>query len=180
VAQEDEKPTTELDRLHRFERVASDAQIREELGTLMGRAPLLADLDMQDVARLAAYVGLYRAPFGEAIIREGDAGDFMLLITHGAVDIVKQGVNGQAQHMARVGAGTTIGEMSMIDGEPRFATCVAAEPTNFAVLTRARMEKIVREEPRLGSKILVKIVALLSARLRQTSSQLMRFMEVGS
>jgi CRP-like cAMP-binding protein len=179
VAQEDDMVASSLDQLNRFERVASDAEIRDELGTLMGRAPLLADFDMQDVARLAVYVGLYRAPAAETIIREGDAGDFMLLITHGEVDIVKQGVHGQRQHMARVGAGATIGEMSMIDGEPRFATCVAVEPTSFAVLTRSRMEKIVREEPRLGSKILVKLVALLSARLRHTSSQLMRYMEGG-
>jgi CRP/FNR family cyclic AMP-dependent transcriptional regulator len=177
MAQEEDKFPTDVEKLHRFERVAADVEIREELETLLGRAPLFSEFDAQDVARLAAYVGLYRAEAGETIIREDDVGDFMLLITHGEVAILKQGVHGHPQRMTSVGAGTTVGEMSMIDGAPRFATCVTIEPTSFAVLTRDQMAKIVREEPRLASKILVKIAALLSARLRQTSSKLMRFME---
>jgi CRP-like cAMP-binding protein len=177
VAQADDRLPGDGGGLERFERVVSDAEIRAELEALLGRAPLFSEFDAQDVARLAAYVALYRAPAGETIIREADAGDFMLLITHGAVDIAKRGLRGQQQHMASVGAGTAIGEMSMIDGEPRFATCVTAEPTSFAVLTREQMAKIVQEEPRLGSKILLKLVAMLSARLRQTSAKLMHHMD---
>jgi hypothetical protein len=39
------------------------------------------------------------------------------------------------------------------------------------------MAKIILERPQLGSKILVKLVTMLSARLRQTSAKLMRYME---
>jgi len=157
--------------------VAEDAAIRQELEALVGRAPLLSEFEAQDVARLAACVALYRAPAGETIIREGDAGDFMMLITQGEVDILKQGAHGAPRRMTSVGAGTTIGEMSMIDGAPRFATCVTTEPTRFAVLTRDRMSKIMVEEPGLAAKILAKVAALLSERLRETGSQLMRYME---
>jgi CRP-like cAMP-binding protein len=79
--------------------------------------------------------------------------------------------------MTTVGAGTTIGEMSMIDGEPRFATCRTTQATAFGVLTRDNMAKIILEQPHLGSKILVKLVTMLSARLRQTSAKLMRYMD---
>jgi CRP-like cAMP-binding protein len=177
VAQENDRLATDTDKLDRFERVDAHPEIRGELETLLGRAPLFSEFDTQDVTRLAGYVALYRVRAGETIIREGDPGDFLLILTHGEVDILKQGVHGHPQRMTSVGAGTTIGEMSMIDGEPRFATCVTTEPTSFAVLTRDQMAKIVRDEPRLGSKLLVKIVALLSARLRQTSSKLLRYME---
>jgi CRP-like cAMP-binding protein len=93
------------------------------------------------------------------------------------VDILKRGFQREQQHMTSVGAGTTIGEMSMIDGEPRFATCRTTQATTFAVLTRDNMAKIILEQPQLGSKILVKLVTMLSARLRQTSAKLMRYME---
>ena len=79
--------------------------------------------------------------------------------------------------MATVGAGTTIGEMSMIDGEPRFATCVATERTTIAVLHRDDMAKIILDYPSLGAKILVKLVSMLSSRLRQTSARLLQYME---
>ena len=61
-------------------------------------------------------------------------------------------------------------------GEPRFATCIATEPTVVAVLHRDDMAKIILDQPSLGSKILVKLVSMLSARLRQTSARLLQHM----
>ena len=61
--------------------------------------------------------------------------------------------------------------------EPRFATCIAVEPTTFAVLSREAMVRIILEEPALGAKLLIKLVTLLSQRLRQTSSTLLHYME---
>ncbi|UCD69087.1 MAG: hypothetical protein JSW48_03060, partial [Betaproteobacteria bacterium] len=58
-----------------------------------------------------------------------------------------------------------------------FATCVVLEPTVFTVLSRANMVRIILEEPALGSKILIKLVTLLSQRLRATSSNLLHYLE---
>ena len=101
----------------------------------------------------------------------------MLLIIQGKVDIVKTDKRGVIQAMTSVGPGMTLGEMSMIDGEPRFATCISVEPTTFAVLSREAMVRIILEEPSLGAKLLIKLVTLLSQRLRQTSSTLLHYME---
>ena len=177
MVQEDQKFPAENALLGRFERIGDNATIAEELGTLLGRAPLFSDFSHEDIRTLAEYMGVYRAQPAETIIREGDVGDFMLLIIRGEVDILKRGHHREQQHMTSVGAGTTIGEMSMIDGEPRFATCRTSQATTFGVLTRDNMAKIILEQPQLGSKILVKLVTMLSARLRQTSAKLMRYME---
>jgi CRP-like cAMP-binding protein len=101
----------------------------------------------------------------------------MVLIVDGEIDILKKSYRSEQQHMTSAGPGMTLGEMSMIDGEPRFATCMAAQPTTFAVLTRDSMAKIILDHPSLGSKILVKMVTMLSQRLRQTSARLLRLME---
>jgi CRP-like cAMP-binding protein len=120
---------------------------------------------------------VYRAEPGQTIIREGDIEDFMLLIVQGRVDILKTDKRGTIQSMTSVGPGMTLGEMSMIDGEPRFASCMAVEPTTFAVLSRDAMVGIILEQPSLGAKLLIKLVTLLSQRLRQTSSTLLQYME---
>jgi CRP-like cAMP-binding protein len=120
---------------------------------------------------------VYRAHGGQALIREGDGGDFMLLLIEGSVDIYKQSVQGEHQLMTSVSPGMTLGEMSMIDGEPRFATCIATDVTTFAMLTRDAMVNIILEKPSLGAKILIKLVTLLSQRLRQTSARLLQLME---
>ena len=79
--------------------------------------------------------------------------------------------------IATVDAGKTLGEMSMIDGEPRFATCVAAEPCVIAVLSRENLARIILEQPILGAKILMELVLMLSQRLRQTSVKLVSLMD---
>jgi len=164
--------------LQHLDRAGKGAAMIEEIFSLVGRSLFFAEFSREDISVLAGYMDIYRARPGETIIRENDGGDFMLLIIEGAVDIFKRGMSGE-QHMTNVGPGMTLGEMSMIDGEPRFATCVATEPTVFAVLHRDNMAKIILDQPALGSKILVKLVSMLSARLRQTSARLLQFMERG-
>lgn len=117
------------------------------------------------------------SPFFADLSRENDVGDFMLLIIEGEVDILKRSLRRGQEHITSVRPGTTLGEISMIDGEPRFATCVASQPTTFAVLTRANMAKIILDHPELSVKILVKLVIILSSRLRQTSLKLLQYME---
>jgi CRP/FNR family cyclic AMP-dependent transcriptional regulator len=172
---------TEVDigqtRLEHLERVGKGTSITNEIYGLVGHSPFFAEFSREDITILAGYMNVFRARPGETIIRENDGGDFMLLIIEGAVDIFKRNMRGEQQHMTNVGPGMTLGEMSMIDGEPRFATCIATETTLFAVLNRDDMAKIILDHPSLGSKILVKMVSLLSARLRQTSSKLLQYME---
>jgi CRP-like cAMP-binding protein len=100
----------------------------------------------------------------------------MLLMIRGEVDIYKQNLMGEKQLLTSVMPGMTLGEMSMIDGEPRFATCVALKETTFGMLTREDMGTIILEKPSLGAKILIKLVTMLSQRLRHTSATLLQYM----
>lgn len=138
---------------------------------------LFEDFDPDELEGLARYMRCYRAPLGTEIICEGDAGDFMLLLLEGSVEIVKKDVRGLAQIMATAGPGKTLGEMSLIDGEPRFASCVALDTVAFAVLDREGLSRIITEEPRIGVKLLMELLMLLNQRLRSVSKQLMDCME---
>jgi CRP-like cAMP-binding protein len=163
--------------LEHLERVGKGTAIAEEIYGLVGKSLFFAEFSREDISVLAGYMDVFRVQPGEIIITEGDGGDYMLLIVEGYVDILKRGMRQEQQHMTTVGPGMTLGEMSMIDGEPRFATCIATEPTVFAVLHRDDMAKIILDHPSLGSKILVKLVSMLSARLRQTSARLLQYLE---
>ena len=165
--------------LQYMERIGNGTEFADRISGLVGRSPFFAEFSREDVSVLAGYMDVYRSQPGAVIIREADSGDFMLLVIDGSVDILKQSMRGGQRHMTSVGPGMTLGEMSMIDGEPRFATCIAAEPTVFAVLRRDDMAKIILDHASLGSKILVRLVSMLSSRLRQTSSRLLQFMESG-
>jgi len=177
MADDDLSAVADQNNLAKLERVGAGTAIAEEIFGLVGRSQFFAEFSQEDIAELAAYMDVYRAQPGQMIIREGDEGDFMMLIVDGEVDILKKSYRAAQQHMTSAGPGMTLGEMSMIDGEPRFATCMASQPTVFAVLNRDSMAKIILDHPGLGSKILIKMVTMLSLRLRQTSARLLRVME---
>ena len=168
---------TDQSNLAKLERVGAGTAIATEIFGLVGKSQFFTEFSKEDISTLAGYMEVYRAQPGEIIIRESDEGDFMVLIVDGEVDILKKSHRAGQQHMTSAGPGMTLGEMSMIDGEPRFATCMASQPTTFALLTRDNMAKIILDHPSLGSKILVKMVTMLSLRLRQTSGRLLRMME---
>ena len=138
---------------------------------------LFEDFEPQELEALARYMRCYRAPLGAEIIREGDQGDFMLLVLEGSVEIVKKDVRGQAQIMGSAGPGKTLGEMSLIDGEPRFASCVALEQVEFGVLDRDALSVLITDHPRIGVKLMMQLLMLLNQRLRNVSAQLLECVE---
>jgi CRP/FNR family cyclic AMP-dependent transcriptional regulator len=144
---------------------------------LIPKCPLLENFSPSEVRLLAHFMEVYRAEPGMEIIREGEGGDFMMMVIEGRVDVNKRDRWNTPQPIAQVEAGRTLGEMSMIDGEPRFATCVALEPTLIAVLDRENLARIIVEQPLLGAKLLMELVLMLSQRLRATSEKLLGLMD---
>ncbi|MGH8739838.1 MAG: cyclic nucleotide-binding domain-containing protein [Burkholderiales bacterium] len=149
----------------------------EQIHALIPKCALLENFSPAEVRLLAHFMEMYRAEPGVEIIHEGEGGDFMLMLVEGKVEVHKRDRWNTPQLIAVVEAGRTLGEMSMIDGEPRFATCIAVEPTLIAVLDRERLARIIVEQPLLGAKILMELVLMLSQRLRATSSRLLGLMD---
>ena len=148
-----------------------------QIHALIPKCPLLENFSPEEVRLLAHFLEVYRAEPAMEIIREGDGGDFMLMIVEGKVEVQKRDRWNTPQLMAAVEAGQVLGEMSMIDGEPRFATCVATQPTLVAVLHRESLARIIVEQPMLGAKILMELVLMLSQRLRATGERLLGLMD---
>ena len=138
---------------------------------------LFEDFDREEIEHLAQYMRCYRADIGLEIIREDEPGDCMLLLLEGSVEILKRDRQGLPQRLAVDGPGKTLGEMSLIDGEPRFASCVTLAPTLFAVLDRDALTRLVAEEPKIGVKILMELLMLLNQRLRAVSGELMKCLD---
>ena len=160
-----------------LEHLGDATKFSPQIHALIPRCHLLENFSPAEVRLLAHFMNVYQAPAGVEIIREGEGGDFMLMVIEGRVEVVKRDRSNMPQVIAEVDAGKTLGEMSMIDGEARFATCAAIEPTVLAVLDRENLARIIVEQPMLGAKILMQMVLMLSQRLRSTSSQLLKMMD---
>ena len=153
------------------------SEFADEIYGLMSKTPLFSGLDIDETRRLGAFMYVYEAPAGVTVINEGETGDFMMLLMVGMVDVLRRNRYNYPSRIAVAHAGHALGEMSMFDGEPRFASCMTLEPSRIAVLTRDALMLVLQEEPKLGNKILLKLVQLLSERLRQTSAKLVGYIE---
>ena len=163
--------------LAHLEQMGDATRFSAQIHTLIPKCPLLENFSPAEARLLAHFMDVYRAPAGTEVIREGEGGDFMLMVLEGTVEVHKRDRWNTPQVIAVVEAGKTLGEMSMIDGEPRFATCVAVDPVLIAVLDREALARIIVEQPMLGAKILMELVLMLSQRLRTTSARLLGMMD---
>jgi EAL domain-containing protein (putative c-di-GMP-specific phosphodiesterase class I) len=73
---------------------------------------------------------------GETILRQGEAGDCAYIIEKGLVEILIEKVNGIVGRVGTRGAGTIIGEMAIVDNEPRIATIKALEDCSLLEITK--------------------------------------------
>ena len=163
--------------LAHLEYLGDATEFAAKMQALIPRCNLLENFSSAEVQALAHFMHAYRAETGVEIIREGDGGDFMLMLIEGRAEVYKRDRWNTPQLLATVEAGRTLGEMSMIDGDARFATCLAAEPTVIAVLDRESLARIIVEQPLLGAKILMELVLMLSQRLRNTSERLLGMLD---
>ncbi len=160
-----------------LEYLGDAVRFASRIHALIPKCPLLENFSPVEVRLLAHFMEVYQAQPGVEMIREGEGGDLMMLVIEGRVDVNKRDRWNTPQLIAQVEPGRTLGEMSMIDGEPRFATCVALEPTLVAVLDRENLARIIVEQPLLGAKLLMELVLMLSQRLRTTSGKLLDLMD---
>src|SRR3989442_1232024 len=129
--------------LAHLEPLGDATKFASQTHALIPRCALLENFSPAEVLLLAHFMEMYRAEPGVEIIQEGDGGDFMLMVVEGKVQVQKRDRWNTPQTLAVVEGGGTLGEMSMIDGEARFATCVAVEPTLIAVLHRESLADVV-------------------------------------
>jgi len=160
--------------LAHLEHLGDATRFAGQIHALIPKCSLLENFTPVEVRLLSHFMEVFRAAEGIEVIHEGDGGDFMLIVVEGRVEVRKQDRWNSQQLIAVVEPGRVLGEMSMIDGEPRFATCVAVQPTLVAVLDRESLARIIVEQPLLGAKILMELVLMLSQRLRATSDRLMQ------
>ena len=146
---------------------------------------LLRDFTPAEADLLGDNMLKVKARPGQLLIAEDEASDWMMIVLHGTVDVGKRRIGADPEkkdpnditRLAVLKEGAVVGEMSMLDGEPRYASCWALSEVEAAVLTRASVGKLISKHPAVGAKLLVKLTQLLAQRLRNTSSQLVKALQ---
>ena len=116
---------------------------------------------------------LHKQEYGpnQLIMQEGDDGDSMLFVVAGTVSI-KVHIKGHLRRIAGLGTGVVIGEMAILEGQPRSADVYADGKVVGYTLTRDDYWQLCEQRPDIAIKMLMNLSAELAHRLRITSGEI--------
>jgi CRP-like cAMP-binding protein len=127
--------------------------------------PLFQGLSESQANALLAQAAERTYNGGDVILRQFEKNNDMLIVTSGEVGI--RGFSGDM--VARLGPGSVVGEISLIDDEPRSATVVAIGLTSAVVLPNAAIRDLMDADAGLKATIMENLAKILCARLRASN-----------
>jgi CRP/FNR family transcriptional regulator, cyclic AMP receptor protein len=168
------KPDSEATAPERMKAIEGSGSA-ELAATLLTAPTALLQLSAQEAKIVVSYMKPRKIPEGTAFIKEGDAQDtgYMLLVLDGEVTVENIVVSRTSAVTVNVlGPGSLIGEMGLVDGSPRSATCTATTNVRCAILSREALEKLMNDEPHIGGKLILAVSMRIAQRLRDTADKL--------
>jgi small-conductance mechanosensitive channel/CRP-like cAMP-binding protein len=132
------------------------AALHRERESTLSRVDMFASLNEEQRRELAAVTVTKIYGNGEAIVRQGDAGDSMFVVTSGKVAVV---IAPDRREVATIEPGGYFGEMSLLTGDPRTATVVARGETVLLEITAEQFRKLGEENPRALEQVAMATVA---------------------
>lgn len=125
--------------------------------------PLFSACSAHDLSLLARVSDEVTVPAGHELTTQGELGHEVFVVVSGTARVTKDGVD-----VVVVGPGDVLGELSLLDGGPRTATCTATTEMTLLVLSRPAFNGVLDEIPTLAHKLLVAV----ARRLRESEQSL--------
>ena len=154
---------------------ATQGSSSAELAASMLIAPTaLMQLTLEEARIIVSFMKPRKISIGTTFITEGDKHDtgVMFLVLDGEVTVKSLTVSRRDPRIVNViGAGSLLGEMSLLDGGARLASCVASTNLLCATLTRTTLEQLTEQEPRTAAKLLLAISTRIAERLRDVTDK---------
>ena len=143
--------------------------IRESLESM----PLFSELSGPEIELMVPLCRVLEGRIGQYILEEGAPVHTIFFMVAGEANVRKEG-----QLLATVGKGAVLGEMSLLQHGPAFATIQAKGPFKAIAIDQLAFNRLLEDHARLGYKILKKIARLLTLRLMMTDAKLAECMSI--
>ena len=134
----------------------------------MPRSPpkaILAQLPERLSARLFAGAKSCHLRAGDALFAAGDSGNGCYRLERGLLKVIITSPRGEERILAILGRGEIVGELSLIDRQPRSASVIAVKDCELSFISQRNFEKCIKVDPNIN-RYLVNVLAL---RLRETN-----------
>ncbi|MES2190161.1 MAG: cyclic nucleotide-binding domain-containing protein [Pseudomonadota bacterium] len=146
-----------------------------EVAQLLISRTAMTELSLDDAKKVVQRMHTVAIKEGTVLVQEGSSSNsnYMLLILNGEAVVENEGLKKKdSLILGVVGTGHIIGEMGLLDGEARSATCTASSDMDVAVLDSNALAQLIETEPTTSCKLLAALLQRTSNRLRATNGKL--------
>jgi CRP-like cAMP-binding protein len=116
---------------------------------ILAGVPIFSRLNKRDLKKLAKLCVPKAFEAQETILEEGATGLGLFVLTSGRAEVFK-GKGADRVVLGAMEEGDVLGEIALIDDQPRSASAVAQTPTECLLLTRDSFETLVKTEPEIA------------------------------
>jgi CRP-like cAMP-binding protein len=85
-------------------------------------------------------------------MHEGAVEDWLFVVVDGEVEVVRR------DRLVRLGPGSVVGELAVLDPQPRSATVTAASPVRAFRLRKVAVDEAVRTRPEIAAGVITELV----------------------
>lgn len=155
--------------------------LRERAVDLMHQAASTAGMTRSDAEVVVDAMKPLHLLADTLLFEEGDAADndYMVLVLEGQLRAVSSaGIPGGEVVITVVGPGSLLGEMGVVDGGPRSASCTALTDVKLGVLSREAMMGLIEQHPAVGARLVLGVARIITGRLREGNRRLRTLSQV--
>lgn len=156
--------------------ITEETEKSAQTRSLADRLALLREVDFlnplapEALTRVAESLQVLLYEAGRNIVRQGDEGNSLFLVSRGRVRVWVRDADNEGQLVATLGRGQCFGEMSLLTGARRSATVSAMEDSELLMLGKAEFRDILLADP----KVVESLSQILSLRQREREAALAR------
>ena len=128
--------------------------------------------DMRAIGQMERFFDFATVAADRDIIRQGEHGDFMIVLLEGSIAVDRVHPWGENLRLAEARPGDILGEMSLLDSGMRFSQCTSLTECQIAILSASALDEMLSVEPLMAGNLIGLLARKLSMRLRIVSARL--------
>jgi CRP/FNR family cyclic AMP-dependent transcriptional regulator len=125
----------------------------------LAQVSLFAGLNRAELTALAQHAFVRRLARGQVLFNEGEPSDHLFLVRSGRLRVFVASARGEELVLSVPGPGETLGELSVLDRQPRSATVDALEPAELIAVAGDEARALLETNPQALHTVAVALAA---------------------
>lgn len=150
--------------------------VSAELLAFLKTVPVFEGLENRSLRHIIPMLHSDSFAAGAPIFSEGEMGRTMYILEDGEVEVFRTSSSADRISIVKLKAGECIGEMALVELQPRSATVVATKPVTALSITNLDLYELYRVDNYAYVIVLQNICRMISRRLRKADGRIAEFL----